>query len=196
MDSGNRPETIKNASDLENYYWLKTDLIRYAAKHHLLTSGSKKELEERILIYLTEGRSIGAVTSRSSRRDSHGTINRDTLVLSYHNDAETRRFFKDEIGKAFKFNAYLRQFTDVGNITEGLTYGDLVEGWYAFESQRKEKGERIAPQFEYNQFVRDFYVEHKHASIKEVIAAWKVVKSCKGPNTYKIYKDIQKGSGV
>ena len=192
MGKAHRPDIIQDILDLENFYWLKTDLIKYAAKHNLLTSGSKKELGERIGIYLTEGRAVGSVSSRSRVRDSHSIINRDTLVRHYNNDAATSVFFKNEIGKGFKFNAYLRQFTDEGNVTEGLTYGDFVEGWYVFERQKKEKGEQIAPQFEYNQFVRDFYVEHKNASIKEVISAWNVIKSFKGPNTYKVYQEIQK----
>ena len=196
MGVRHRPNIIQSISDLENYYWLKNDLIKYAAAHNLVTSGSKKELEERIRVYLTEGRAVGSVTSRSKIRDSHGEIHRDTLVRNYHNDAVTRSFFKHEIGKTFKFNTYLRQFTDAANITEGLTYGDLVVGWYAFEQQKKDKGEQIAPQFEYNQFVRDFYAEHKNASIKEVIAAWNIVKSYKGANTYKVYQAIQEESAV
>ena len=43
MSVRHRPNIIQNVSDLENYYWLKNDLIKYAATHNLVTSGSKTE---------------------------------------------------------------------------------------------------------------------------------------------------------
>ena len=47
--------------------------------------------------------------------------------MNYKNDAATRQFFIEQIGKHFRFNTYLRQFTQRNN-NEKLTYGDLVVG--------------------------------------------------------------------
>ena len=77
---------------------------------------------------------------------------------------DLRAFFQQYLGKGFhfkvEFQAWLRQ-------NAGKTFRDAVEAYPELEHPRE-----IAPQFEYNQFIRDYFATHKGASIFDAIAAW------------------------
>ena len=128
----------------------------------------------------------------SKSRDASDPIIPTTPVIHYKNDAATRAFFVDQIGPHFRFNEYLRQFTKKENITAGLTYGDLKEGWLRAETHKKQfpNEVEIPKQFEYNRFIRDFSANEKGKSLKDAIKAWKFTKSKPGPNSYAHYKKI------
>jgi hypothetical protein len=110
--------------------------------------------------------------------------------VNYKNDAATRLFFVEHIGEHFRFDAYLRQFTNKNNITKDLTYSDLVDGWLAEEMKRNEPHFKsdISKQFEYNQFTRDFFANENGKSLADAIKAWNVVKTLPGMKTYANYK--------
>ena len=176
---------------LQNQYWLKKELIGYCTNNGLSTAGSKNELMLRIETYLASGHKLKpALKKPSGQRDSFQPITPDTLVIHYKNDAATRLFFEDHIGPHFRFNAYLRQFTSQDNITKNLTYGDLINGWLAEEARRNHPDYQssIAKQFEYNQFIKDFFAHEKGKSQSHAITAWKITKTLNGPKTYTQYK--------
>ncbi len=106
----------------------------------------------------------------------------------------TRKFFVENIGPHFHFNAYLRQFTNKDNMNNKLTYGDLIDGWLNEESRKKDPKHEsnIGKQFEYNQFTRDFFKNEKGKTRADAIKAWNIVKKYPGPNTYVFYKSIKK----
>ena len=166
------------ATTLKTHYWLKSELITFCKANGLATVGSKQEIVKRIETFITTGAKIQAKISKSVTRDSHQIIKMNTLVANYNNDAATRKFFIEQIGKHFHFTAYLRQFTKKDNITAGLTYGDLVAGWLQEEGKRKNGDYKtnIGEQFEYNRFVREFHAEQKGRSHAEMVEAWKVAK--------------------
>ncbi|HVE44887.1 MAG TPA: cytoplasmic protein [Gammaproteobacteria bacterium] len=148
--------------NLRDRYWLKLELICFCKKHGLSTVGSKHDLEQRIEIFLVSGdKGTPVLSKRIGRRDSQQSITCDTLVVNYKNDAATRLFFVKHIGQRFRFDAYLRQFTNQNNITKNLTYGDLINGWLVEEVRRSdtEYKSNIGKQFEYNQFIRDFFAK-------------------------------------
>ena len=95
----------------------------------------------------------------------------------------TRTFFVSQVGKAFKFNSYLRAFAKQENNGE-LTYGDLVHG---YNNSLKSKTSTIDKQFEYNQFQRDFYKHNFDKSRLECHQAWALVKQAAGGSTYSDY---------
>lgn len=176
---------------LKNQYWLKQELIGYCKKNGLSTAGSKNELMQRIETYLASGHKMKPASNKpSGQRDSHQPITPDTLVINYRNDAATRVFFEKHIGPHFRFDAYLRQFTNQDNITKNLTYSDLINGWLAEEARRNNPDHQsnIAKQFEYNQFIRDFFAHEKGKSQSHAITAWKVTKTFNGPKTYAQYQ--------
>ncbi len=188
----NKPPKITTVSDLRDFYWLKTDLMEFCKKHHLPLQGAKSDLINRITIFLTTGRKIKHVSIKKipALKDSSKKITKNTLVENYNNDTETRIFFVAQLGDNFKFNAYLRQFTNKENIKQGMTYGDLINGWIVFENNKKNPDIKniIPEQFEYNQFIKDYFQHEKNGTLKMAISAWKVVTSQSGPNTYTQFK--------
>jgi hypothetical protein len=180
---------------LKDSYWLKLQLIDFCKKKGLSTAGPKKDLEQRIEVFLSSGNKIKPeLNKQTGQRDSYQLLTRDTLVINYKNDAATRKFFIEHIGRHFRFDVYLRQFTNKNNITKNLTYGDLIDGWLKEESQRKDPNHqtRIGEQFEYNRFTRDYFANEKGKSRADAIKAWAVVKALPGEKTYANFKYMSK----
>ena len=178
-------------NNFKNQYWLKTELMAFCKKEGLSTIGSKEALLQRIEIFLKTGHKIKPASNKTiNYRDSDQAIRLVTFVVNYKNDAQTRQFFVKHIGKHFRFNGYLRQFTHKDNISTGLTYGDLVKGWQLAEAkhQSSEHKNDIGRQFEYNQFTRDFFFHEKGKSRQEMIQAWHFLKTLPGEKTYTHYK--------
>lgn len=193
-----KPKLTKEISlpNFKNHYWLKVELIKFCQANELSTVGSKQELVHRIEAFITTGCKINLkINQLDTFRDSQQPIKVDTLVRNYKNDAATRRFFVEQIGKHFRFNAFLRQFTNKHNISAGLTYGDLVKGWLAEESKKKDPHYKsdIDKQFEYNQFTRDFFANEKGKTQLDVIQAWNILKTLPGEKTYAHYKRRRDG---
>ncbi|MBA9028482.1 hypothetical protein HNP81_003802 [Peribacillus huizhouensis] len=68
------------------------------------------------------------------------------------------------------------------------TYREVVVAWDEEEERKKDPSykEKIAPQFEYNPFIRDLFAdpENNGKSREEAIAAWNNIKKRPGDNTY------------
>ncbi len=179
--------------EFQSHYWLKAELVAFCKENGLSALGLKEVIAHRIAVFLGTGSKLKPKRVKAARdRDSLRMITRETLVVTYKNDAKTRVFFVSQIGKHFHFDHYLRQFTDKNNITNGLTYGDLVDGWLAEERKRKDPNyqSKIGEQFEYNKFTRDFFQNEKGKSRLEAINAWKLVKSIPGEKTYRRYREV------
>jgi len=187
------PELFKNC------YWDKKELVSFCSANGLSTIGGKADLVNRIEYFLHTGQKLASIKiKRIDRRDSDNKITKDTLVVNYKNDAKTRNFFEKEIGTHFRFNSYLRQFAKNSNKDSNLTYGDLIQGWIKTEEQKQNSSYKstIDKQFEFNQFQRDFYAKEKGKNRKELVAAWQLVRSVVGPNTYEYYLIITKNLGL
>jgi hypothetical protein len=182
-----KPTTISSVNDLNDFYWLKTELAAKCRSLGLSSSGAKQILARRIERFLTSGEKVLSSTmGNKGLRDSEKPITKKMLVRHYRNDQKTRAFFVAHIGRKFKFNHYLRQFADPSKITPNLTYDDLIEGWILFETQ-KCSSDKIPKQFEYNQFIKDYFFHETIGTLGQAINAWKQVKSKSGPNTYEQY---------
>tara|TARA_R110000868_G_scaffold69306_1_gene204246 strand:+ start:1591 stop:2184 length:594 start_codon:yes stop_codon:yes gene_type:complete len=189
----NKPSALTTLDHLNHYYWLKCELIAYCKNHQLPTQGSKVSLIERIKVYLTTGQCVAHKPIKNNKaRDSHHHLTNETLVINYHNDTATREFFVEKLGTSFKFNQYLRQFTNPLNIITNMTYGDLVVGWRSFEDNKacSSTNHVIAPQFEYNQFIKDYFLNESSATLASAISAWKKLTTNRGPRTYKAFKAL------
>ena len=174
-----------SVTDFNRFYWLKQELLVFCRHHQLPVGGSKAELAERIRYYLLTGSQVvvDKDQSRPVARDSDALITLETPVVHYRNDAKTRAFFVAQVGRQFRFNHYLRAFAQ--QINDGrMTYGDLVIG---YRHSLENKKTTIDPQFEYNQFQRDFHKHHPSKSQSACLAAWQRVKKAPGGNTYQDY---------
>ncbi len=191
MELKKKPNRIETLTDLEGYYWLKTELIHACKSHSLSTQGLKQELVTRLKFFFDTGQKTSTIkTIQKNRRDSDVELKVTTLVKHYRNDALTRDFFIRHIGKSFRFNAYLRQFRDKNNITTGLTYGDLIQG--CLKNKRNNTQKKVIPQqFEYNQFIHDFFLHEHNPTMKKAVKGWREVTSISGPNTYCFLKKLE-----
>lgn len=175
-----------------NFYWLKQELIKFCRNNKLSTTGSKIELTERIYQFLKTGCKKDQITKSAKKTlDSINRLTLDTPVINYKNDAITRQFFKKHIGNHFHFNSYLRKFTNK-SLIEKLTYGDLIKGWIAEEARKKSPDYKanIDKQFQYNQFIQDFFINEKNKTLQDAIKAWNLVKTSSGMCTYERYRQI------
>ena len=78
------------------------------------------------------------------------------------------------------------------NLTKEISIQDLNDYYWLKEELHRKKDpsykKKIAAQFEYNQFTRDFYAETKNnkgKSRQEAIDAWNRIKKLPGSNKYK-----------
>jgi hypothetical protein len=180
-----------NVKIFKKFYWTKQELIAFCKSNRLQVKGGKIELSHRIESFLATGKIEKSPLKirRQGKWDSEQRITRKTPVVNYKNDTKTKLFFVEAIGSHFHFNAYLRQFSKIPNINCNLTYGDLVDGWRKSEADKKSLKLKplIEKQFQFNQFQRDFYAAEKGKTRKQMIEAWKMVRSVPGAATYAHY---------
>lgn len=184
MKESKRPALTKelNGCDFVKYYWLKEELMAFCRGYGLSTLGSKEELTRRVERFLTTGEIEHLASQR--RKNSRSklqkiNITRDTLLTTtYRNTEANRAFFKSIIGPSFHFTTCFMRFC---RENPDKTYGDAVEEWYR-ERQEKKAGLRrteIAPQFEYNRFIRAYFQDpaHRGHELSQAIEAWRKHRS-------------------
>lgn len=180
MGSDQRPDLTPSISrdDFLKYYWLKEELLRFCRAQGLPTWGAKEELTHRIDHFLTNGETIQS--SRPAHKKRRIGVERNEISLEtmltkgYTNSEINRAFFKSVIGPEFHFTTRFMRFC---REHPEATYGDAVMEWRREREERKTGKVRteIAPQFEYNRFIRDFFEDPAHhgKSLSEAIAAWR-----------------------
>lgn len=143
--------------------------------------GSKNELKERIAVFLETGKILKSSHKRQNTKKIE-TIFETTIIESNFVCSETHRaFFKDKIGKSFSFNVSFQKWLKSNS---GKTYKDAINAYYQILEEKKNAKSQIDKQFEYNNYIRDFFEENKDKSLNEAIVCWKYKKSLKGHNRY------------
>lgn len=184
-----RPILTKEISiqDFMDFYWLKEELQSFCRDNGISASGSKVEISDRIETFLRTGKV--KKTQRNSKSinkpRTNSELSLDTIILGNHRcSQDVRAFFKSVIPK-FHFSTYIQNYIK-NNI--GKTYRDVVDAWYEEEKRKKDPSheKKIPPQFEYNQFIRDFFSDSKNKgkSRAEAIEAWNKIKNLPGSNKY------------
>ena len=185
-----RPELKKdlNVKDFRNFYWLKEELQTFCRENGMSTSGSKMEITDRIAAFLLTGEIQKPLKKRKSpsKEVISTDLNLDTVITENHRCSQTvRAFFKSEIPK-FHFSTYIQNYF---RENVGKTYRDVVNTWYGEEERKKDSSykKQIGPQFEYNQFIRDYFADPKNKgeNREEAIKAWNKIKKLPGNNKYK-----------
>lgn len=175
------------------FYWLKEELLKFCQEQNLSTSGSKAELAQRIELFLQNGSKSSL--EKNNSKNAPGKNNRSAkvktsdlrleaiLTENYKSDEIRRAFFKSIIGAHFRFTTGFMQFCKAN---PQKTYREAVEFWQTEQAAKKNKTQQtvIAPQFEYNQFIRDFLTANKGSSLKQAISAWKVAREQPGSRRY------------
>lgn len=184
-----RPNLTKDISinSFTDFYWLKEELQSFCRENGISASGSKIEISDRIETYLRTGDIRKTIRkSRVNKKvEPRVDLSLDTVITENHRcSQDVRAFFKTVIPK-FHFSTYIQSYfkNNVGN-----TYRDTVNAWYAEEERKQDPSykKKIAPQFEYNQFIRDFFADLKNQgkSREEAIQAWNEIKKLPGSIKY------------
>ncbi len=182
-----RPKLSKDleVKDFEKNYWLKEELVGFCKQNNISTSGSKENLEKRIIRFLRHEPAQHAKKRASRLRKSNvkEEISLNSVISkNYRNDEMHRSFFKKEIGERFKFNT---PFMNWMKRNAGQTYVEAVNEWLKIEGENKSGKKRtIAKQFKYNQYTRDFFEHNPHLSRKDAIKCWNYKKSLPGEHIY------------
>ncbi|SOC27641.1 hypothetical protein SAMN05880501_1264 [Ureibacillus xyleni] len=182
-----RPNLSKaiNLQDFRNYYWLKEELQLFCRENGMSASGSKQELSERIVTFISTGEVTKPMRKATKKKIVQVDLSLDTVIVENHRcSQEVRAFFKTIIPN-FHFSTYIQSFFK-NNV--GKKYRNVVKAWDEEEERKKSPSytKEIAPQFEYNQFIRDFFADpkNKEKSRKQAINAWNTIKKLPGSNKY------------
>ena len=184
-----RPNLTKDmtAERFKDFYWLKEELQAFCRHYGISTSGSKSDLTDRIEVFLMTGEVNKPIrqVNLSRKNEPKAALSLDTVITENHRcSQEVRAFFQAIIPK-FHFSTYIQNFF---RNNAGKTYREAVEAWHEEEQRKKDPAfkKEIAPQFEYNQFFRDFFADpnNQGKSREEAIAAWNRIKKLPGSNKY------------
>jgi len=182
----NKKITIK---DFRDFYWYKEELIEFCRNVNLDKQGGKIEITNRIEKYLESGENEShqkTVTKFCSRYNWNSEVlTLETIITdNYKNTENVRSFFKNQIGDKFKFNV---KFMNWMKTAQGKTLGDAVTIWLKITAEMKADNspKEIAPQFEYNTYIRDFLKNNPTKNRTEAIEYWKIKKLLRGDNKYR-----------
>ncbi|HDX9578540.1 TPA: SAP domain-containing protein [Bacillus pseudomycoides] len=186
-----RPNLTKEISvqNFKNFYWLKEELQSFCRENGISASGSKIEISDRIETFLRTGeiKKPHRNAKDNNKPRTNSELSLDTVITENHRcSQDVRAFFKEVISPKFHFSTYIQNYFK-NNV--GKTYRDVVAAWHEEEERKKDPAfkKEIAPQFEYNQFTRDFFADpnNKEKTRKEAIEAWSNIKKLPGSNTYR-----------
>ena len=187
-----RPQLSKDlkSEDFRQYYFLKEELKDFCKNEGLKVSGSKNQLEERIIYYLDTGKSLddsGSLEnknnyskSKSNKAPNPKEIRLDSILGENFKCSEDKReFFEKEIGKGFKFKVKFQKWL---KSNPDKTYQDAINAYH--ELQNSNEKSKIDKQFQNNQYIRDFFEDNDDKTLNDAIKCWKHKKSLKGHNKY------------
>ena len=191
-NTNTRPQLTKDlkSAEFKEYYFLKEELKDFCKKEGLKVSGSKNQLEERIIYYLDTGKSLdnsrsienknNYSKSNSNKATTYEEITLDSILGENFKCSEDKReFFEKEIGKGFKFKVKFQKWLKVN---PDKTYQDAINAYY--ELQNSKEKTKIDKHFQYNQYIRDFFDDNDDKTLNDAIKCWKYKKSIKGHNKY------------
>ena len=186
-----RPKLNNDISipDFRAFYWLKKELVQFCRENNLKTSGGKIEIAKRIEHFLATGESkfikVNIQSKASSKFDWHTAklSLQTTITDNYKNTQNVRKFFETQLGKPFKFNV---RFMNWMKSNSGKTLKDAIQEWERINTAAKNtnKPKNIAPQFEYNRYLRDFLADNPNLNRAVGIQLWNIKKKMRGDNVY------------
>ena len=188
-NTNTRPQLTKDlkSEDFKEYYFLKEELKEFCRNEGLKISGSKTQLEERIIYYLDTGKSLeeSKNNSRTNSNISRDDTNTQEITLdsilgeNFKCSEDKREFFEKETGKGFKFKVIFQKWLKEN---PDKTYQDAINAYH--ELQNSKEKTKIDKQFQYNQYIRDFFEDNEDKTLNDAIKCWKYKKSIKGHNKY------------
>lgn len=171
------------AGEFREYYWLKEELRLFCSEYGIRSHGAKREIEERIIRFLSTGETAERNRPSPRRRDDKEPSMEQIIGEGFSFGQKNRAFFRESLGPGFRFSVPLMEF--VRN-SVGKEYREIAAKWMELEADRRKHSNKkeIAPQFEYNRYVRDFMTDNPGVSRKDAIDSWMVKSRKKGTNSY------------
>ncbi len=181
-----------SVQDFKDFYWLKEELIKFCRKTGISYAGGKIEITDRIIEYLETGKIIKPKKARQKKLPKPTKpLTLETVIgVDYRTYKEKKEFLKSIIGEQFHFTVHLLDFFKK-NVGKKI-YAGIVTEWYKEQDLKNDPNfvKEIAPQFEYNQYIRDFMKANPNMKRKDAIKYWKLKKSMPGDNNYS-EKDLE-----
>lgn len=166
--------------EFKEYYFLKEELKDFLRSEGLKISGNKQDLEKRIMHYLETGEPLKETAYKSRSSQELYEIRLDSkLGENFKCSEDKREFFEKEIGKGFKFKVKFQKWLKEN---PDKTYKDAIDAYH--EIQNSKEKTTIGKQFQYNQYVRDFFEDNAYKSLDDAIKCWKYKKNLKRHNKY------------
>jgi hypothetical protein len=177
-------ELPNTKEELYGTYYLKEDLIKLCKEHSLPTSGSKENLLEYICNFI-ENKPVDKIKSKTRNHNSNNFEPELEKVIdeNYSNNEIHRAFFIKTIGNNFKFNVSFMNWMEEHKGKK--TYEEAVKMYNKITLDKKSgKKIKIAKQFEYNQYTRDFFEDNPGLSREDCIKCWNYKKNQRGNHQY------------
>lgn len=168
-----------NPQEFRQYYFLKEELKDFCRSEGLKISGSKEDLENRIIHYLDTGEILKETTIKQSYNNTSEITLDLKLGENFRCSEDKRQFFKKEIGNGFKFKVDFQKWL---KSNPDKTYRQAIEAYNEIQSSKEKT--KIDKQFQYNQYIRDFFEDNDELSLNDAIKCWNHKKSIKGHNRY------------
>lgn len=177
MDAGSeeRPEPTAalSAAEFRRWYWLKTELVSFARRLGVASSGNKRELADRIAARLDGAPPAHPTNRRTRSRTLPEPLGVDTVVPPRQAATQQlRRYFEAEIGPRFHYDVFMRTFLAESDGT--ATLGDAVAHWHA--TRNADRPETPAS-LEFVRFSGEWYRAHPDGTAEQCRAAWAVHRS-------------------
>jgi hypothetical protein len=175
--------------DFKDFYWLKEELVAFCKTKGISSLGGKIDIANRIALFLETGQIVKNVGNTSEKATSKFDWNKEELTLetvitdNYKSSENVRQFFMQQIGSHFHFTVDFMKWIKSNS---GKNLGDAIAEWQRLEEQKKDKNFKtdIAPQFEYNRYMRDFLADNPDMSSKDAMKYWQLKRATRGEKTY------------
>ena len=168
------------SEEFREYYFLKEELKDFCRANGLKISGSKNDLEKRIIYFLDTGKSLKESKPKQNKIEDSGEITLYSKIGENFKCSENKRkFFEKNIGKGFKFKVNFQKWLKAN---PDKTYRDAINAY--LEIQNSKEKTKIDKQFQYNQYIRDFFENNENGTLEDAIKCWKYKKSLKGYTIY------------
>lgn len=195
-----RVELTRHTSprDFREFYWLKTELQDFCREHGISRAGGKREIADRIERFLGSGDRVARVQrEQDAPRDREAarrfnTMNarqftmKTRIPVGFRCTQQLRTFFERNVDPEFRFTVTLQNYIKAH---PGILFEQLAAYWRGESRARKadEFKPEIAPQFEFNQFTRDFHADpaNRGKTRRDCLDAWKRTRDARGENKYR-----------
>lgn len=176
-----------DVDDFCSFYWLKNELAQFCRAYGIIATGSKKDLEERIKVFLMTGdasRASQISPSYVNAASQSVFLSLDTKVpQGFRCSYEARDFFIKYLGPSFRYSVALQKYVKAN---PGITFLQVIDEYKRQQQAKEVHTSEIDAQFEYNQFTRDFFNDptNQGKSRQDCIEAWHRIKVRRGPRKY------------